>query len=65
MLRPLLRLSVHLLLAAPTQAFEAKGVRKMYPWQAAALECGEVGPVQGKHALLRSQADSRAAAEHY
>ena len=25
----------------PLQAFEAKGVQTMYPWQAAALECGE------------------------
>lgn len=23
------------------QAFAEKGVKKMYPWQAAALECGE------------------------
>lgn len=23
------------------QAYEAKGVKRMYPWQAAALECGE------------------------
>ena len=30
-------------LAIPSnqQAYEAKGVTRMYPWQAAALECGE------------------------
>ena len=25
------------------QAYRAKGIKQMYPWQAAALECGEAG----------------------
>lgn len=38
----------------PLQAFEEKGVKSMYPWQAAALECGE--QVRALWAVCFSQA---------
>ncbi|GFR45397.1 hypothetical protein Agub_g6680, partial [Astrephomene gubernaculifera] len=42
--RPLrMKLSEWIPHAGVTAAFEAKGVTKLYPWQAAALECGEDG----------------------